>query len=385
MRKRADLMRIVHVTNNAEATTPGIERRVTSLAIAQKARGSDVMIAIDRPGVFAETCLAHRIQVTVNSDLIPDGGPGTAPTESAINDFTATLTSFAADIVHCHSPSAARLGIAAGKRANIVTLFTGDGPSTILEAKRRGIGLPSAVICLTPPSYQILKNKVPEVDLYLVPTGTKVWPRTHARETVSAGTVSLTFAGSLTWRKGADTAILAMAELRRKLNRSCPTLNIYGDGDQREYLAEMTAALELDDFVRFHGFKLDALEHCPSTDILIMSSRTEVGPLVVLEAMSRGMPIVATDVGEVANMLPDRRYGRVVPPDSEVELAEAIESLLADIASRQFDPDLLIERHRSHYSLEKWAENIDAVYNQILLNAGGSHHDGRSRTAATAP
>jgi glycosyltransferase involved in cell wall biosynthesis len=76
----------------------------------------------------------------------------------------------------------------------------------------------------------------------------------------------------------------------------------------------MTAVLELNDVVRFHGFKLDVLEHCPNTDILVMSSRRETGPLVVLEAMSRGMPIVATAVGDVINMLPDRRYGRVIPP-----------------------------------------------------------------------
>jgi glycosyltransferase involved in cell wall biosynthesis len=130
----------------------------------------------------------------------------------------------------------------------------------------------------------------------------------------------------------------------------------------------MTTVPELNDLVRFHGFKLDVLEHCPSTDIFVMSSRSETGPLVVLEAMSRGMPIVATAVGDVTNMLPDRRYGRVIPPNSVMALVEAIESLLADIAARQFDPDLLIERHSSLYSLEKWAERMDAVYNQILLN-----------------
>jgi hypothetical protein len=51
-----------------------------------------------------------------------------------------------------------------------------------------------------------------------------------------------------------------------------------------------------------------------------------------------------------------------------VALTQAIESLLADIAARQFDPDLLIERHGSLYSLEKWAERMDAVYNQVLMN-----------------
>jgi glycosyltransferase involved in cell wall biosynthesis len=47
--------------------------------------------------------------------------------------------------------------------------------------------------------------------------------------------------------------------------------------------------------------------------------------LVVLEAMSRGMPIVAADVGGVNEMLPDQQYGRVVPVESITELADAID------------------------------------------------------------
>jgi glycosyltransferase involved in cell wall biosynthesis len=160
-----------------------------------------------------------------------------------------------------------------------------------------------------------------------------------------------------------------MVELRRRLGEACPFLNIYGDGPIRKYLTEMAAVLGLSDIVRFHGFKSGVLEHCPSSDILVMTSRLETGPLVVLEAMSRGMPIVATDVGEVANMLPDRRYGRVIPLDSVMALADAIESLLADIAGGLFNPDLLIERHRSLYSTEKYAERTEAAYNQILLNS----------------
>jgi glycosyltransferase involved in cell wall biosynthesis len=103
-----------------------------------------------------------------------------------------------------------------------------------------------------------------------------------------------------------------------------------------------------------------------------LPSRDEVSPLVVLEAMSRGMPIVATDVGEVANMLPDGRYGRVVPKDSVMPLADAIELLLEDIAGGRFNPDLLIERHRSFYSIEKFAERTETAYRQILLNSSAA-------------
>lgn len=174
--------------------------------------------------------------------------------------------------------------------------------------------------------------------------------------------------GSLISRKAMENAILATAELRRRRGPDCPVLNVYGDGDLKGYLMEITAVLELDDVVRFHGSQPDILEHCPNTDILIMSSRLETGPLVVQEAMSRGMPIVATDVGEVAEMLPDRRYGRIVAIDSIVPLADAVESLLSDIEEGQFAPELLVERHREFYSDDKMAERTEAVYEQAILN-----------------
>jgi glycosyltransferase involved in cell wall biosynthesis len=113
-----------------------------------------------------------------------------------------------------------------------------------------------------------------------------------------------------------------------------------------------------------------------------MSSRQETGPMVVVEAMSRGMPIVATDVGEVSEMLPDPRYGRVVPAASIVGLAEAAQDLLQDIHVGRFDPGLLIERHRSFYTTAKMAERTEEVYRQALRNYSGSAAE-RLASAAT--
>jgi glycosyltransferase involved in cell wall biosynthesis len=353
-------VKIVHVVNSADRSTLGVERQVAYLAMAQKARGCDVMIAVDQEGVFTETCREHEILVTVRSSLAVPG----RPEDDSVTDFIGILRSFSADVVQCHSLPAAGLGIISGNRMNIPCLF--DNGAGIIPPK--GTGLRYAILVHTASVYEDLPKRAPEAEVYYVPLGTKARPRTEAQETSSGKSADLIFVGSLEPRKGADIAILAMVELRRKLGGNCPILNIYGNGDQRDYLTEMTGVLELNDVVRFHGFKRDVLEQCPSTDILVMSSRSETGPLVVLEAMSRGMPIVATAVGEVTSMLPDQRYGRVIPPNSVVALIEAIESLLSDIAAGQFDPDLLIERHGSLYSLEKWAERMDAVYNQVRLN-----------------
>jgi glycosyltransferase involved in cell wall biosynthesis len=380
-------MRIVHAANSAKSTTLGIERVVTSLAVAQKAHGSDVMIVIDRHGAFTETCQQHGISVMVQPGLgrlaqrglsrLAEPGLGYAETtvmatETDVKDFIECLETFKPDIIHCHTLRAGFVAISAANRVNIPCVITSDDPMVMLEARKRGLRF--AAVCLTAAGFGKLKNEIPDLDVYYVPNGTRTVPRTQEPQAEAADSVNLIFSGSLIVRKGVDIAILAMVELRRRLGPACPVLNIYGDGPRRDYLTEMVAVLELNDFVRFHGFKPGIMELCPSTDILIMPSRYEASPLVILEAMSRGMPIVATDVGDVTQLLPDRRYGRVIPPDSAGALAKAIESLLTDIADEQFDADLLIERHRSLYSAEKWAGRMAAAYQQVLLNNAGAVH-----------
>ena len=175
--------------------------------------------------------------------------------------------------------------------------------------------------------------------------------------------------GSLVPRKGGDTLIRAMFELRGRLGCSCPPLDVYGDGPMRDNLRELTSTLELGEVIRFHRFEPGIMERCSAASILVLASRRERSPLVVLEAMSRGIPVVATDVGEISNIIPDRRYGRVCRPDSPAELAEAIEFCLLDVADGRFDRDLAIERHRSLYSVEKFAERTEAVYRKMLTKS----------------
>jgi glycosyltransferase involved in cell wall biosynthesis len=371
-------MRILHVTNSAEAeiSTLGIEREAATLAVAQRARGCDVMIAIDHQGIFMESCTESGVSVLVCDQLqdpsvrrlVATTPEEVADQENAVQGFIESVESFRPDIIHCHDLGAAVVSITAGNRINIPCAFTGDGPWAPIQGWRRGLRF--ATFCLTAASYNdLLKTEIPDTHIYYVPNGTRVAPPAQVQQTESGRSPNLIVAGELTSRKGIDVLILAVVELRRRLGSACPLLNIYGDGPRNEYLNEMVTVLELNEMIRFHGFKLGVLESCPSSDILVLPSRAESSPLVVLEAMSRGMPIVATDVGEVGNMLPNWRYGRVVPTDSVMSLADAIELLLNDIASGQFNPDLLIERHRSLYSIEKFAERTEAAYNQILLNS----------------
>jgi glycosyltransferase involved in cell wall biosynthesis len=369
-------MRIVHVTNSTQKGQLGVEKHVLELATEQKARGLNIGLMVDRKEGLAEACRQRNMPVTIVEDLDtfePGGARQTSrPAERVTQRLLAQFESLDPDLIHIHTPPAASQAIPAANLRRTPCIFSmhankAPGPQgfhPLVESRKRGMTF--AVICMSNRDFEDLKRcGFPDTDLYYVPHGTRtVMPAPP--EIRQSNRPNLIFAGSLIDRKRADLAILTMAGLRQRNSRSCPVLYIYGDGEEREYLSEVVKLLEMGQIVRFCGYQPDILEQCPDTDILIMPSDRETGPLTVLEAMSRGMPIVSTDVGDVTSMLPDQRYGRVVPPNSVIALADAVESLILDIDNARFDKNLLIERHRLLYTKEKMAQRTEDVYSSVL-------------------
>jgi glycosyltransferase involved in cell wall biosynthesis len=82
--------------------------------------------------------------------------------------------------------------------------------------------------------------------------------------------------------------------------------------------------------VHFLGFRTDAPEIVRDLDVLVVPSRSEGTPLVVLEAMSAGVPIVANRVGGIPEQIRDRLEGILVPPQRPELLARGVLTLLQD-------------------------------------------------------
>jgi glycosyltransferase involved in cell wall biosynthesis len=361
-------MRIVHVilADGRGTIILGAERHILNLAAVQQARGSAVTVIVDSAGeLFAEACRRQNVPVIT----VPGLKHGA---------LRAEFGKLAPEVIHCHivravlqvAPISNQLHIPCVLTLHTNSLIEGDALDISYLMKAKEAGLRFAVISVSNELFNGVEKLGIVSDHYYVPNGTK--PKGDpTRSPVASAPCRPNFisVGHLSKVKGLDVAILAMAEIRRRRGgHDCPVINIYGTGSEINYLNEMVIVLSLTDAVKFHGFKLDVLDDCPRTDILLVSSRSETGPLVVLEAMSRGMPIVATKVGEVPQMLPDQRYGRVVPPESIVALADAMESMLEEVSHGHFDPELLIEKHRSSYTTEIMTDRVEAVYENAARN-----------------
>ena len=140
---------------------------------------------------------------------------------------------------------------------------------------------------------------------------------------------------------------------------------IVGDGPERPSLEEEIERLGLGELVRLAGERRDVPELLAGADVFVLSSSSEGMPMSVLEAMAAGLPVVASRVGGVPELVVDGETGLLVAPGDVEELAAALERLIADTELRQrlgaagrararqeFDPDSFRRAHVELYSRE---------------------------------
>jgi glycosyltransferase involved in cell wall biosynthesis len=108
------------------------------------------------------------------------------------------------------------------------------------------------------------------------------------------------------------------------------TLVIAGRGPLEETLKKEAESLEIMNNIRFIGMRLDIPELLKLFDVYVLPSLWEGLPMVLLEAMAAGCPVVATDVGGVASVIKNRVTGLLIKPRNFDEIADAVSNVLID-------------------------------------------------------
>jgi len=141
---------------------------------------------------------------------------------------------------------------------------------------------------------------------------------------------------------------------------------VVGDGELRAELEQHVHALGIARSVSFTGW-LDRMERVyPAFDAVALSSDNEGTPVVLIEAMACGVPVIATNVGGVADVLGEGRFGALVPPRDPAALAAGLMPMLKDPhATRQ-----RAAAARSHvlaaHGVERLARDLKALYGHLL-------------------
>jgi glycosyltransferase involved in cell wall biosynthesis len=164
------------------------------------------------------------------------------------------------------------------------------------------------------------------------------------------------YAGRLEQVKGVDLLLRAWPAVAGGAH-----LCIVGDGDDREALQAQAAGLR---GVRFHGAVTDVAPLLRAADACVLPSRGEGLPVALLEAMSTGLPVVATAVGGVPEAVENGRTGLLVPPEDPGALAEALRRALgpAGTALGQAARARVLES----YSIDAVACRVLDLYSMVL-------------------
>lgn len=181
---------------------------------------------------------------------------------------------------------------------------------------------------------------------------------------LDAGVPVIASISTLIPQKGLEHLLDAAALLRQWGERFL--LVIAGDGGLREQLHTRSAALGLDEHVRFLGWVPQASDRLlPDCDIFVQSSLWEAMSIVVLEAMAAGKPMVVTAVGENPHVVLPGETGLIVPPANPVALAESLRRLLRDEALRNGFGRAARARYEAHFTVQHMIEAYERLYDEL--------------------
>ncbi len=178
------------------------------------------------------------------------------------------------------------------------------------------------------------------------------------------GELRVLFIGSLTAEKGPDVALRAVADVATE---QPVQLRIVGQGPMVELLEHEINARNLTEVVELVGPVPDVKPHLGWADVLVLSSKTEGLPGVVLEAGAAGVPAVAFDVGGVGDVVIDGVTGRLVRRGDEGALSDALAEVAADRAALEVLGAAARERVLGRYLLRHALDRYDEVFRAVVL------------------
>ena len=276
------------------------------------------------------------------------------------------------EIVHARSRVPAWIAFWACRRTPAEFITTCHGHySRHLFSRVMGWGklviVPSAVIG----RHMVDAFKVPPENIRCIPRSVDAQRFQVSREETtgkSQGVIAII--GRITPLKGHAYFLKAMA----KVVRSRPFVKIWIIGDvppkketYKEELQLLTRRLGLGDHVEFLGTRQDVPQLLAKTDVLVMSSiEPEAFGRVILEAQAAGVPVVATSVGGVVEIIDDGKTGLLVLPKDTDAMAQAVLRVLEDKKiSRQLVTSAL-KKIEAQFTLTHMAEKTIKVYQELL-------------------
>ncbi|MBN1765197.1 MAG: glycosyltransferase, partial [Sedimentisphaerales bacterium] len=248
------------------------------------------------------------------------------------------ISTFRPHILHAslvHSNIVARLlGCICNLPHVVATIHTAEqGKQWHLILENLTCRMSDVTVCVSPSVLQhvLHYSHVPETRLKVIKNGID-WERFKNakpldchKEGINTEKITLMFVGRLDPVKNIDLLLMATSHLQKDHNIQ---LLILGDGPERNKLESLKRKLNLDNTVYFIGPRRDVERWLKIADIFILPSKWEGFGLAALEAMAAGVPVIATDVTGLNDIIMDGQTGLLVPSDNDQQLSKVIDNLI---------------------------------------------------------
>jgi len=289
------------------------------------------------------------------------------------------------DIIHLNSSKIGGLGSLAGRLAGIKKIiFTGHGwpfnekrpwwqkkiltffswltivfsHQTILVAK--SLMKPISAWPLTTGKLKIIHNGIDYIN-FLSERDARTLLLPNKADKFWIGTVA-----ELHPNKGLDILIEAFARLVKDMLGSQTGWSLYlviiGEGEERARLEKIISDKRLDGRIILLGQVEEARKYLRAFDVFVLPSRTEALPYALLEAGSAGVPIVASEVGGIPEIIPDAEYGLLVPPENIHELEKSLKYMVIKDHYRALVSHKIQDFIRTNFSQKEMAEETIKLY-----------------------
>lgn len=367
-------MLVLHVV--APGEIGGLERVVQLLALGQARSGDDIHVAAVLDRANADHALLETLAAGgVTTHPIVVGARAYWQERAALFALGRRLRPA---VVHTHGYRPDIVDAGAARRLGIPTVTTvhgftgGDWKNRLYERlQRRAYQRFDAVVVVSRPlEEQLTRSGVARHRIHCVPNAweaaTPPLDRAAARRALGEREDGflIGWVGRLSAEKGPDVLLDALVYLA-----DLPvSVAVIGNGREQRSLAARARHLGVDRQIRWHGVVPGAAGCFTAFDVFLLSSRTEGTPMVLFEAMAAGVPIVATCVGGVPDVISSAE-ATLVASDDSVALASAIRAIYRDPAGARARAHRARGRLHSHFTLPPWLDRYDAIYQLVTRSA----------------
>jgi glycosyltransferase involved in cell wall biosynthesis len=358
-------LRVMHLIDTLEAG--GAERVAVNLANLLAAEGHDVSLcATRREGPLSSAIVSAVRRVCLRRSHSADLG--------ALRHLVAHNQAHRVEILHAHSTSVFLASVAAAFPPYPAVIWHDHyGSGGIRERSawiyRAAMRTVAAVIAVNEMlrDWAIHRLRVPEDRVWYVPNFVCSSPANPIRDLPGTAGFRLVSVANFRPQKDHLVLIAALAAIVRAEPRA--HLLLVGASTDRAYLARIQEALRVHgvvEHVTILGERRDVAAILHGCDVAVLSSRSEGLPLAVLEYGAAGRAVVATNVGQVGEVLDGGRAGRLVAPGSPDDLAAAILALLGSPAERDALGQRLMERVAANYRAGSAIRRETTIYESVL-------------------